>query len=69
MQPNKMIPTIRIPDPVIVGDLASALSEKSFKIMVDIMELGQFQNVRGKIDFETASKIASKHGYRAEEIS
>ena len=62
-------PTIRIPDPVGVNDLAAALGEKGFKIMADILELGQFQNIHGTVDFETASKIARKHGYSAEKIS
>ena len=59
---------IRIPDPVGVKDLSGALGEKVFKIMADILELGQFQNIHGTLDFETASRIARKHGYSAEKI-
>ena len=59
---------IRIPDPVVVGDLAAALAEKPFKIMADVMKLGQFQNIHGVVDFETATKIAWKHGYKIKNI-
>ena len=60
---------IRIPDPVVVvGDLAAALAEKPFKIMADVMERGQFQNIHGVVDFETATKIAWKHGYKTKNI-
>jgi len=55
---NGDAPKIQIPDPVVVGDLAAALHQKPFKIMADIMGLGQFQNIHGKVNFETAAKIA-----------
>ena len=60
---------IRITDPVVIGDLVSALGQKPFKIIADVMELAQFQNVNGKVDFETASKIAWKYGYAVEKLT
>jgi len=59
---------IRIPDPVVVGVLASALAQKPFKIIADLMEVGVFTNVRGAVAFETASKVACKYGYTTERI-
>ena|SRR6266581_5826239 len=59
---------IRIADPVVLRDLANALAQKPFRIIADLMELGQFRNVTGMVAFETAAKIAWKYGYKAEKI-
>jgi translation initiation factor IF-2 len=60
---------IHITDPVVIKDLVSAVGKKPFKIVADVLELGQFKNYAETIDFETASKIALKHGYTAERIT
>jgi hypothetical protein len=59
---------IRIADPVVVRDLANALAQRPFRIIADLMEFGQFRNVTSMVGFETAARIASKYGYKAEKI-
>jgi len=58
-------PHIDIPDPVVVRDLASALQQKPFRIIADLMEVGEFANLHGTVGFETASKVALKYGFYA----
>jgi translation initiation factor IF-2 len=58
--------TVYLLDQVVVRDLASAIGVKPFKIVADLLALEQFKNADETIDFETASVIARKHGYRAE---
>ena len=61
-------PHIDIPDPVVVRDLASALRKKPFKIIADLMEIGQFANVTATVGFQTASKVAWKYGFYARRV-
>ena len=58
--------TIYLPDRVAVRDLASAIGAKPFKIVADLLALKQFKNADEEVDFQTASIIAGKHGYRAQ---
>jgi len=58
-------PHIEIPDPVVVKDLASALGQKPFKIIADLIEFGQFASVHATVAFEPASKVAWKYGFYA----
>jgi translation initiation factor IF-2 len=58
--------TVYLFDPVVVRDLASAIQVKPFKVVADLMELGLFKPPNETVDFETASLVARKHGYRAE---
>jgi len=53
-------------DEMEVKDLASALRLKPFKVVADLMELKLFKSPEDIVDFETASIIARKHGYRPE---
>ena len=46
--------------------MASAIGVKPFKIVADLLALEQFKNADETIDFKTASVIARKHGYRAD---
>jgi hypothetical protein len=64
--PDDSRKTVFLPDPVSVRDLASALQLKVFKIVADLMELKLFKRPDDDVDFETATLIARKHGYRAE---
>jgi hypothetical protein len=50
---------------ITVGDFASILGHKPFKVIADAMELGVFANVKQQLDFDTMSKIARKYGYTA----
>jgi translation initiation factor IF-2 len=58
-------PHIEIPDPVVVRDLASALQQKPFRIIADLMEVGEFVNLHGTVGFDPASKVAWKYGFYA----
>jgi len=58
--------TIYLLNQVVVRDLASAIGVKPFKIVADLLALEQFKNADETIDFKTASVIAQKHGYRAD---
>jgi hypothetical protein len=62
-------PHVDIPDPVVVGDLASVLRQKPFIIIADLMEVGVFANLRGRVGFEIASKVALKHGFYARRVA
>ncbi len=53
-------------DRMAVRDLAIVLQLKPFKIIADLMEMKLFKGPDDLVDFETASRIAHKHGYRAE---
>ena len=61
-------PHIDIPDPVVVGELASALHLKPFVVLGDIMKLRVFANMKETVDFETASKVAWLHGFFARRV-
>lgn len=61
-------PHIDIPDPVVVRDLASALQKKPFIIVGDIMSFGVFAHANETVDFETASRVAWKHGFYARRV-
>ena len=52
--------------PVVVGQLASALKQKPFKIIADLMQLGVFATANQCLGFEVVSRIALKYGYVAE---
>ena len=67
-QPDDPNRTIYISDPVVVADLAGALNVKPFKIVATLLEMRQFKHADETIDFETASVIVRKHGYRAERL-
>ena len=54
-----------IPAHTTVQQLASILSQKPFRIIVDLMEIGVFANVNQELDFDTISKVARRHGYTA----
>ena len=58
--------TVYVLDQMVVRDLASAIGVKPFKIVAELLALKQFKTADEELDFETASTIARKHGYRAE---
>jgi translation initiation factor IF-2 len=58
--------TVYLLDPMMVKELAGALGLKPFQVVADLMELKLFKSPNDSVDFETASVIARKHGYRPE---
>jgi hypothetical protein len=67
-QPDEPNRRIFIGDGVIVQDLAEALNIKPFKIVARLLEMRLFKHTNEAIDFETASVIASEHGYQTERL-
>jgi translation initiation factor IF-2 len=57
--------TIHIPDTVAVKELAAKLALRPFKVVGDLLELGEFKYPEDNIDFETAWLVAKKHGFNA----
>ncbi len=62
-QPGKVVYVL---DSMLVKDLAGVLGVKPFKVVADLIELKLLKSPEDKIDFETAAKVARKHGFRAE---
>jgi translation initiation factor IF-2 len=58
--------TVYLLESMAVRDVANSLRLKSFKVIADLMELKVFKSPDDTIDFETAARIAQKHGYRAQ---
>jgi translation initiation factor IF-2 len=65
-QPGEPGKTVYLLDPMRVGDLAIALQLKPFKVVADLIEMKIFKLLDDRVDFETAARIAQKHGYRPE---
>ena len=58
--------TVYLFDRMRVRDLAIAIALKPFQVVAELMEMKQFKQPDEEIDFDTASLIARKHGYRPE---
>jgi hypothetical protein len=61
-EPLGPIHIIRIPDPVKVRDLASAMQLKPHRLIDDLMGFELYLSVNSLIDFGTASRLCAKHG-------
>jgi translation initiation factor IF-2 len=57
---------IFLPEYVEVNELAGFLGIKPFKVVADMLGLGVFKHADELIDFPTAARVATKHGYVAE---
>lgn len=55
--------------PVTVGELSSALKQKPFKIIADLMKLGVFATVNQCLGFEAVFRVARRYGYVAEKVA
>ena len=58
-----------VSEPITVGQLASLLKQKPFKIIADLMQLGFFATVTQCLGFEAVSQIARKYGYIAKKLA
>ena len=56
--------TIFVAGYIEVRELAEAMKLKPFKLVTDLMELKIFKHSEELVDFETAAKIAQKHGFQ-----
>lgn len=64
-EPGEGARSVRLPDPVMVKDLAAALGCRPFVIIADLMETGCFPTVHDQIGFERAAAVARRHGFAA----
>ncbi len=61
-QPSDPPPTIMIPDPVVVRDLATAMKLKSYEVIGGFMAFDVYVTADSTVDFLTASRLCAKHG-------
>jgi hypothetical protein len=61
-EPEEPHRTIRIPDPVVVRELASAMKLKPFAVVRDLMGFDLYVTLDSEIDFTTASRLCAQHG-------
>ncbi len=64
-QPDDPARIVYLVEPVAVCELARSLHLKPFKVVADLMEMRLFKTPDDVVDFETASIVANKHGYKA----
>src|SRR2546422_4220293 len=62
----KSPPTVSLPNPVVVKDLASALGIKLYKLINLLKEMDVFTSVHQKIPFHLAAKVARRLGFIAQ---
>lgn len=60
--------SVSVPDPISVGDLATALRIKPFILVAALMDLNIFASLRTALDFDTVSAFCSRHGVIARKI-
>ena len=60
-----IIGEMAVPAHMTVTELAAALTQKPFRIIADLMELGVFVTVKHQLDFDMISKVVRKHGFTA----
>ena len=68
LEPGEPGRRIFLADYVVVKDLAELLGMKPFRVVADVLDLGQFKHADEVIDFSTAAIIAQRHGFVAERI-
>jgi hypothetical protein len=61
-------PHIDIPDPIVLTVLATALGQRPFRIVADVMKTGRLAFAGDPVDFETAARIAKKYGFQARHV-
>jgi hypothetical protein len=68
LEPGGDDKTIFVAGYIEVKELAEAMKLKPFKLVADLMELKIFKYTEELIDFDTAAKIAQKHGFQVKGI-
>ncbi len=64
LPPDAQVITIK--PPIVVRQLAEQLKQKPFKIIADLMQLGEFATVNQAIDESVAQRVCANYGYRFE---
>lgn len=67
--PVKSHSLIRLAQPIIVKDLASALNLKPFQLIADLMEINIFASISQRLDLQCVEKLCSRHGVTFEELN
>ena len=65
-EPSPEWPSLFLPDPVPLLDLASALRQQPIKIMIDLYDMGLLIRLENIVQFSDAAEIARKYRYKAE---
>jgi len=68
LEPGEPGRRIFLPDYIELRELAGLLGLKPFRVVAEVMRLGQLKHADEMVDFSTATIIARKHGYRTERI-
>ena len=68
LEPGEPGRRIFLADYVVVKDLAELLGMKPFRVVADVLDLGQIKHADEVIDFSTAAIIAQRHGFVAERV-
>jgi len=66
LDPGEPGKRVAIGDYIAIEELAALLNLKAFRVVAEVLALGQFKHADELIDFPTAAAIAEKHGYVAE---
>jgi translation initiation factor IF-2 len=64
LEPGGEDKTIFVAGYIEVRQLADAIKLKPFRVIADLIELKIFKHPEEVIDFETAAKVAQKHGFQ-----
>jgi len=64
LEPGGEDKTIFVAGYIEVRELAEAMKLKPFRVIADLIELKIFKHTEELIDFETAAKVAQKHGFQ-----
>ena len=68
LEPGGEGKTIIVASYIEVRELAEAMKLKPFKLVTELMELKIFKHTDELVDFETATKVAQKHGFQVKGI-
>ena len=64
-----IIGSITVPDQMTVAELATALAQKPFRIVADLIDMGVFAGNNQQVDFNTISRVVRKYGLVAKVAS
>ncbi|MEP6667991.1 MAG: hypothetical protein ABJF10_02495 [Chthoniobacter sp.] len=61
-QREKQPPSVTIPDPITVRELAATLHLKPFQLIGSLMELNVFATINAPLQFGVAAKLCARYG-------
>jgi hypothetical protein len=62
-------PEVIISDKISILELSLIAAQPPFRIVADLLQLGDFVSVKDEVDFETAAKLLKKYGFVAKRPS